>query len=128
MRTNANGKTSGRFVLAAALSAGVLVLFASGAQANGFEDAFEHELGRIAAHEAVYAGKHILGAVLLGYPGQHGRHYSGYGQRRHYSGHGHRRHHGNGHYGHHYSPHACGYGGHAGHRSAHKVVHAGYRY
>jgi hypothetical protein len=43
------------------------------ARANDeFERAFKFELGRIAAHEAVHAGKHVLGEILFGHPGYYG--------------------------------------------------------
>ena len=96
--------------VAALAAAALIVGIATPAQARDeFEYAFRVELGRIAAHEAVYAGKHILGAVL------HGGHYprASYG----YQSHGYPRHH---HYyddcdrhgyGHHYRHH----GRHDGH-------------
>ena len=76
---------------AAALIAGV----AAPAQAKDeFEDAFKYELGRIAAHEAVYAGKHIVGTLLHVGHRHHGGHgYQGcsYGYGYHYRHHGHHR-------------------------------------
>ena len=100
-----------RHGLAAALAAIALALLAaSAAQAKDeFEDAFKYELGRIAAHEAVYAGKRLLGTVLLGYPvapvpvyvpaPAHGYGYS-YGRYYGHPGRGHRGYHPPGHYKH----------------------------
>jgi hypothetical protein len=46
-----------------------LLLGASPASAGDeFEDGFKDELGRIAAHEAVGAGRQILATILLGAP------------------------------------------------------------
>ncbi len=54
-------------VFTAALAVGVGLLLASPAQAKDeFERAFKHELGRIAAHEAVHAGRHVLAGTPLG--------------------------------------------------------------
>ena len=124
-----------------ALAAAVMIVgVATPAQAKDeFEYAFKVELGRIAAHEVVYAGKHILGAALhgghypqggyghrsYGYPGHH-RYYDhnhhGYGHDYGYRDHGHvyRRHgHRYGHYrprhrGHHVSDHRSGGRAHRG--------------
>jgi hypothetical protein len=48
----------------------VLPLLVSGAARAGdeFEDGFKDELGRIAAHEAVYVGRGLLARILLGPP------------------------------------------------------------
>ena len=54
----------------AALPALVLLLagaYARPAEAGDeFEDAFKYELGRIAAHEAAYVGRHVLGTLVAG--------------------------------------------------------------
>jgi len=57
------------FGFALALAVGSIALFAAGsARAGGeFGDAFEHELGRIAAHHAVHVGGHILFGDYHGY-------------------------------------------------------------
>jgi hypothetical protein len=121
--------------IVAALVAFALVLLAgSGAQAKDeFEDAFKYELGRIAAHEAVYAGKRLLGTVLLGYPVAPVPVYVpapayGYGHGRYYGhrGRGHRGHHPPGLYKH-TKPHKYyQHSGHhpyaAGHSSSHVYV------
>jgi hypothetical protein len=58
-----------RIARALALAAcAALVLAAAPARAGDeFDRAFKYELGRIAAHSAVHAGAHIVGAVV-GYP------------------------------------------------------------
>jgi hypothetical protein len=79
------------------LAAGLVLATASGAQAKDeFEDGFKIELGRIAAHEAVHAGKHILGGVFHDH-GDHGGYQGGYG----YPAYGHGYGHGGNHYRHH---------------------------
>ncbi len=59
-----------RWIRWAALPALALLLagaFARPAEAGDeFEDAFKYELGRIAAHEAVYVGRHVLGTLVAG--------------------------------------------------------------
>lgn len=46
-----------------------LLLASSAARAGDeFEDGFKDELGRIAAHEAVYVGRGLLARILLGPP------------------------------------------------------------
>lgn len=119
---SSRGNGSGRWVVALA-AALLLVGVAAPAEAKDeFEHAFKHELGRIAAHEAVYAGRHILGAVILGSRGHHGgygRHPYGYG----HSGHHRGRHRGHGHR-HHYGYHHGYYTGHYdGHYGPVRVVH-----
>lgn len=61
-------KGSRGWTAAAALVAGMGIVFLSApAEAKDeFEDGFKSELGRIAAHRAVYAGGQILGAVIYG--------------------------------------------------------------
>jgi hypothetical protein len=119
-----------RHGLTAALLAFALVLLAgSGAQAKDeFEDAFKYELGRIAAHEAVYAGKRLLGTVLLGYPVAPVPVYVpppayGYGYGRYY---GHRGHRPPGHYKHYKRGKHYKHSGHhpypGGHSSSHVYV------
>lgn len=68
-------RSGGRFWLAPALVLGLgLLLATSPAQAkNEFEDGFKDELGRIAAHEAVRAGKHVVAAVVYGDSHRHDR-------------------------------------------------------
>ena len=96
---------------AAALTVGVA---APAVAKDEFEDAFKHELGRIAAHGAVSAGRHILGAVIHGgHPNHRGHQGRSYGYPGHYSYYYDYDHHGHGYYyeyrdyGHHY--------GHSGH-------------
>ncbi len=59
-----------RFIRWAAVPALALLLagaFARPAEAGDeFEDAFKYELGRIAAHEAVYVGRDVLGTLVAG--------------------------------------------------------------
>jgi hypothetical protein len=51
------------------LALGSLLLFTGAARAGDeFEDGFKDELGRIAAHEAVYVGRGLLARILLGPP------------------------------------------------------------
>ncbi len=108
--------------VAALAAAALIVGVAMPAQAKDeFEYAFKVELGRIAAHEVVYAGKHILGTVLHGGHRHHQGCGHGYGYPGHYVNYGHR---GYGqHYGHHYRRH----GHHRGWRSRHGS-HDGHRY
>jgi hypothetical protein len=70
------GWGSGKFWLAPALVLGLgLLLATSPAQAKDeFEDGFKDELGRIAAHEAVHAGKHVVAAVVYGESHRRDRH------------------------------------------------------
>ncbi|UCE85969.1 MAG: hypothetical protein JSU66_16860 [Deltaproteobacteria bacterium] len=93
-------RTRRRGLVAALAAAALVLLVGAGAQAKDeFEHAFKYELGRIAAHEAVYAGKTLLGAVLLGYPPGAVPVYAPYPAYGY--GHGHRGHHPPGHYKHH---------------------------
>ena len=94
---------------------------------NEFETAFKYELGRIAAHEAVFAGRYILGVIVSGDPHHvHGAHacnghvpYPPYGYGPYpyygYDGHGHYKHHGHGHHKHHGHGHHKHHGHHQGH-------------
>ena len=104
---------------AAALVAGV----AAPAQAKDeFEDAFKYELGRIAAHQTVYAGTHILGTVL---GGGH-RHHRGCGHGYAYGDPGHHQdygHYGHGYYRRHYRNHYRNHGHHRGWRYRHGSHH-----
>lgn len=63
-------ETGRRWIRWAALPALALLLagaFARPAEAGDeFERAFKHELGRIAAHEAAYVGRHVLGTLVAG--------------------------------------------------------------
>ena len=69
-------KGSRGWTAALALIAGMgIALVAAPAEAKDeFEDGFKSELGRIAAHKAVYAGRYILGAVIYGDPYAHADH------------------------------------------------------
>jgi hypothetical protein len=106
----------------------LLVAAGPAAAKDEFEDGFKDELGRIAAHEAVGAGRAALGYILLGHPGygdhRHDPYPYGYGYnervvyypsevhhhhyyygKKHHRGHHHRHH---GHHGHHgYRGHDC---------------------
>jgi hypothetical protein len=55
-----------------ACAAALLVAAAPASAKDEFEDGFKDELGRIAAHEAVGAGRAMLGYILLGHPGHYG--------------------------------------------------------
>lgn len=110
-RQDGISRRAGWQCLAGAFAAAALLLVPSSAIAkNEFETAFKHELGRIAAHEAVFAGRYILGVIVSGDPHHvHGAHgcnghvpYAPYGYDSYLSyGHGHYKHHGHGHQKHH---------------------------
>lgn len=130
-----------------AIAAFVLILGAAPrTQASDeFEHAFQYELGRAVAHEAVYAGHVVLGAVLphlyhtphhgYGYGdcGHYGHHVHHYKHRGH--GHGHYRHHGHhsarhdGHHDRHFRPgdHRRGPRGHDRSRRHARADHGGRR-
>ncbi len=80
-----------RQALLAGLGFCALLVLATPAQAgDAFENGFKDELGRIAAREAVHAGKHILVSVLD--PGAHHRHESHGRVHPRHEHHGHHRH------------------------------------
>lgn len=107
----------------ATFAAAAVLLGSSTAQAGDeFERAFKSELGRIAAHEAVYAGRHFLASALLGYGAPYGAAYPRHG-------HGHHRHHRR-HWRHHprgYPP-AYGYGPVVRHHHHHEHHHEHHHY
>jgi hypothetical protein len=110
---------------ALALAVGSIALFAAGSARAGsdFGDAFEYELGRIAAQQAVYVGSHVLFGPYGGYyaPVQYAYGYGHrYGVRQHqYRPHRHSAYCGHGWSGHRSSGHRWGGHGWGGH---------GYRY
>ena len=117
------GKRWMRWAAVPALALLLAGSFARPAQAGDeFEDAFKYELGRIAAHEAVFAGRHLLGTLVAGanpYAGAPTERYPVYvavpqiHQHYHHGrGHGHYRDRGHPGHGYHRHDRHCGHGWH----------------
>lgn len=83
-------RTAARATLAIfALGAWMLLAPASAQAKDEFERGFKDELGRITAHEAVNAGKHVVGAILYGGPHHGGHAPYGYGRYERHDGYAH---------------------------------------